>query len=196
MPAKDAGGRLPSPWNEFLSELAAMLKEPLDLHCVGGFVLTYHYGLPRTTGDIDYYTAIPPDLNLDEVAGEGSPLHKKYKVWLHRVAFLNIPEDYESRLVEMAPGEFKNLRLLVPDPYDCILSKLDRNSTKDRDDTEYLFRSRRLDPQVLRERYAKELRPYLLRQEWHDRTLELWIEIFKAQPPTRHPIPDPGPRSS
>jgi hypothetical protein len=196
MPAKDAGGRLPSPWREFLSELAAMLKGPLDLHCVGGFVLAYHYGLPRTTADIDYHAAIPPDWNLDEVAGEGSPLHKKYKIRLHRVAFLNMPEDYESRLVEMAPGEFKNLRLLVPDPYDCILSKLERNTTKDRDDTEYLFRSRRLDPQLLRERYTKELRPYLSRQEWHDRTLELWIEIFKAQPPAQHPNPDPGPRSS
>jgi hypothetical protein len=157
-----------------------MLKEPLDLHCGGGFVFAYFYGLPRNTADIDYYAAIPANLNLDELAGKGSSLHMKYKVWMHRAALMNLPEDYESRLTEMAPGEFKNLRLLVPDPYDCILSKLERNSEKDRDDVEYLFRSRRLDAQALRERYRKELRPYLARQEWHDATLKLWIDIFEA----------------
>jgi hypothetical protein len=47
------------------------------MHCIGGFVFTYFYGLPRTTGDIDYYAAIPANLNLDEVAGQGSPLHAK-----------------------------------------------------------------------------------------------------------------------
>jgi hypothetical protein len=73
MPDKDAGGPLPSPWREFLSELAAMLEGPLDLNCVGGFVFAYYYGLRRTTGDIDYYTAVPPDFNLDEVGGEGFP---------------------------------------------------------------------------------------------------------------------------
>lgn len=26
----------------------------MELHCIGGFVLTLFYGLPRTTGDIDY----------------------------------------------------------------------------------------------------------------------------------------------
>jgi hypothetical protein len=26
-----------------------MLTEPLDLHCIGGFVVCYFYGLPRTT---------------------------------------------------------------------------------------------------------------------------------------------------
>jgi hypothetical protein len=180
MPVNNEGRGLPSPWKEFLSELDAMLKGPLDLHCVGGFVFAHFYGLPRSTGDIDYCSAIPANLNLDGVAGEGSPLHKKYKIWLHRVAAVSLPEDYEGRLTEMAPGEFRNLRLLVPDPYDCILSKLERNTTKDRDDAAYLFRSRQLDVQVLREQYTKELRSYLARQEWHDATLKLWIEIFEA----------------
>src|ERR1017187_2869543 len=49
--------------------------------------------------------------------------------WLHRVAVTNLPEDYETRLTEMVPGQFKNLKLLGPDPYDCILSKLEREGT-------------------------------------------------------------------
>jgi hypothetical protein len=104
MPAETVGGPLPSPWKEFLAEVDGLLEEPLELHCIGGFVFAHFYGLPRTTGDIDYYTAVPANFNLHEVAGQGSPLHKKYGVWLHRVSVASLPEDYETRLTEMAPG--------------------------------------------------------------------------------------------
>jgi Nucleotidyltransferase of unknown function (DUF6036) len=182
MPANKHARLLPSPWRELLAELDGMLHESLELHCIGGFVFTYFYGLPRTTGDIDYYTAIPANLNLDEVAGQGSALHTKHGVWLHRVAVANLPEDYASRLTEMTPGEFKYLKLLVPDPYDCILSKLERNAAKDRDDADYLFRARKLDAEILRDRYKNELRHNVIgNPEWHDKTLELWIEIFESQ---------------
>ena len=174
-----AGDSLPSPWKEFLSELESMLPEPLDLHCIGGFVICYLYGLPRPTGDIDYYSAVPANLNLIEMAGEGSALAKKYKIQLHHVAVTNLPEDYATRLTEMFPRMFKNLRLFSPDPYDFILSKLERNSAKDRDDTNYIFKTKKLSSQILRERYERELRPYLSKEKWHDDTLELWIEIFE-----------------
>jgi hypothetical protein len=134
MPANQERRALPSPWKEFLFDLDALLTESLELHCIGGFVLAFFYGLPRTTGDIDYYAAIPANLNLDAMAGQDSLLHKKHKIWLHRVAVANLPEDYATRLAEMVPGQFKHLRILVPDPYDCILSKIERASPKDRDD--------------------------------------------------------------
>ncbi|MGA3212686.1 MAG: ATP-binding protein [Terriglobales bacterium] len=35
----------------------------------------------------------------------------------------------------MFPGSYQNLRLMALDPYDFTLSKLERNSQKDRDDT-------------------------------------------------------------
>lgn len=96
------------------------------------------------------------------------------------MAVTSLPEAYESRLTDMALGQFKHLRLRVPDPYDCILSKLERNSSKDRDDADYLFRSKSLDVEVLRQRYQEELRPYLPKEKWHDQTLDMWIDIFKA----------------
>ena len=104
MQANKEARLLTSPWKEFLTELDEMLGEPLELHCIGGFVFTYFYGLPRTTGDIDYYTAIPANLNLEEVAGQASRLHTKHGVWLHRVAVANLPEDYPTRLTDMAPS--------------------------------------------------------------------------------------------
>jgi len=175
-----SGHQLPSPWKEFLAEIDSMLTEPLELCCIGGFVICYFYGLPRPTGDIDYYTAVPANLNLIEVAGEGSPLAKEYKIRLHRVAVMNLPESYETRLTEMFPGMFKKLHLHTPDPYDYILSKLERNTSKDRDDDAYIFKTQKLDSQILRERYEKELRPYLVNEDRHDTTLKLWIEIFEA----------------
>jgi len=182
MPAKKEARSLPSPWKEFLAELDGILHQPLELHCIGGFVFAHFYGLPRTTGDIDYYTATPANLKLDDVAGQGSPLHAKHGVWLHRVAVANLPEDYVSRLTDMAPGEFKFLKLLMPDPYDCILSKLERNAAKDRDDADFPFRSQELDAGLLRDRYKTELRHNLIGNvDWHDRTLELWIEIFGSK---------------
>jgi hypothetical protein len=171
---------LPSPWKEFLEELDDLLAEPLALHCIGGFVLVYFYGLPRTTGDIDYYSSVPPGMDLIGMAGNGSALHKRHKVCLHKVTVTSLPEAYETRLVEMIPGQFKNLRLLVPDPYDCILSKLDRNTSKDRDDAAYLFHLQNLDCQILRDRYNRELRGLLMGPDQrHDKTLELWIDIFE-----------------
>jgi len=72
---------------------------------------------------------------------------------------MTMPEDYESRLTEMFPGMSKHLRLFAPDPYDYILSKLERNTSKDRDDADYLFRTQKLDSRAaLRERYQQELR--------------------------------------
>ena len=171
---------LPSPWKQFLAELDEKLTERVALHCIGGFVVCFFYGLERNTADIDYHMAIPASLDLEAIAGEGSPLAKKYKIWIHRVTVTNMPEDYETRLTEMFPGQFKNLHLFAPDPYDFILSKLERNSTKDRDDADYLFKTRHLDSQRLRERYEKELRPYLVNENRHDLTLKLWIEIFEA----------------
>ncbi len=163
-----------------MTELDSKLTEPLALHCIGGFVLTFFYGLGRSTADIDYYTAVPANLNLDEVAGEGSALAGKFKVKLHRVAVSNLPEDYETRLKEMVPGQFKSLKLLVPDPYDFILSKLERNSSKDRDDAEHQFKTQKLNSQRLQERYEEELRPYLANIARPDLTLKLWIEIFES----------------
>jgi len=55
---------LSSPWKQFLTALDAKLSERVELHCIGGFVACFFYGLPRITGDIDYYTAIPAYVDL------------------------------------------------------------------------------------------------------------------------------------
>ena len=131
---------LPKPWNSFFSEINAALGEEIELHCLGGFVMTMLYGLDRPTSDVDVLPigSNPAIESLIDLAGEGSKLHKKYKVYLQVVGVASVPENYEERLTEMFPLTFKQLRLLALDPYDLALSKLERNTQRDRDDVWHL----------------------------------------------------------
>ena len=73
---------------------------------------------------------------------------------------------------------WKRLGLFALDPTDIALSKLERNADRDREDVVRLAKARLIDPHTLKQRYTNELRPYLLNKHpWHDKTLELWIEM-------------------
>jgi Nucleotidyltransferase of unknown function (DUF6036) len=171
---------IPNPWGAFLRDLDRELEVPVELHCLGGFVMTMLYGLLRPTADVDVL-GVRPRLDLNPVAGIGSPLHKKHRVYLQLVTVLEAyPEDYEERLTEMFPGAFKNLRLLALDPYDLALTKLRRNSQRDREDVLHLAGGVPLDVQVLRARY-EAMRPCLGSPEREDLTLKLWIELIEEK---------------
>ena len=92
-----------------------------------------------------------------------------------------VPDNYEDRLQEMFRGSFNHLRLFALDPYDLALSKLERNTQRDRDDVKHLARSVPLDLNVLRERYQKELRSNLGNPEREDLTLKLWIAAIEEE---------------
>jgi hypothetical protein len=64
---------------------------------------------------------------------------------------------YEERLTEMFQGAFRNLRLLALDPYDLALTKLRRNSPRDREDVLHLANAVPLDIATLRARYQVTL---------------------------------------
>jgi hypothetical protein len=172
---------LPQPWAAFLRELDALLEQETRLHCLGGFAAVAAYGLPRATADLDYYSLTPYDRlgDLQRIAGEGSRLARKHKVHFHHAAVAVVPENYEERLSELFPGEFKCIRLFVFDPYDLVLSKLSRNLPRDREDVEYLARTQLLDPAILQQRYERELRVNLIGPpERHDQTLKFWLEAY------------------
>ncbi len=178
---------LPQPWKFFFAEIDAGLSEELELHCLGGFVMTVLYGLERPTSDVDVLPigSKPAIESLIDLAGEGSKLHKKYKVYLQVVGVASVPDNYEDRLTEMFPLTFKHLRLLALDPYDLALSKLERNTQRDRDDVRHLARTVPLDLDVLQERYKKELRLSLGNPEREDLTLQLWLDAIEEE---RHKV--------
>src|SRR4029077_20338501 len=93
-----------SPWEDFLEELDSLLNEPFELHCIGGFAVVAAYGLPRSTNDLDYFTRVPnkcvPD--LEKLAGAGSPLARKYRVYVQHVGGVaTVPEGYAERMTEL-----------------------------------------------------------------------------------------------
>src|SRR2546426_7643701 len=179
MPSKS----IPEPWQSFLSDIDATLAENVELHCLGGFVITVLYDLARPTADVDVIAITPRSEieSLMNLAGQGSELHRKHKLYLQLVGVATVPDSYEERLTEIFPGTFKHLRLLALDPYDVALSKIERNSQRDRDDVKHLARIVPLDLHVLRERYQTELRPDLGNPEREDLTLKLWIEVIEEE---------------
>jgi Nucleotidyltransferase of unknown function (DUF6036) len=118
--------------------------------------------------------------HLESLAGEGSALHKRYGVYVQHVGIVTVPESYEDRLTILFPGAFRSLRILGLEAHDLALSKLERNSSRDREDVKYLAHAAPLDLEVLERRYRSELRPYLANAERHDLTLRLWLEMLAA----------------
>lgn len=173
----------PEPWRAFLSKLDDNAVEPVDFHCLGGFVVTLAYGLIRSTSDVDVLKFVPKTetSRLIELGQKESDLHKLYKVYLDPVTIVTPPEDYDLRLTEMFAGVFKNIRLFALDPYDIALTKIERNSAKDREDVKYLARIIPFDLNILRKRYEKELKGYLFVPEREDLTLKLWIELIEEE---------------
>ena len=171
------------PWKSFFAEIDAALNQEVALHCLGGFVAKIMYDLPRETSDLDVLP-IASNNEIDSVislALEGSALHKKYRVYLQVVGVAPIPERYEERLTEMFPGTFKCLRLFALDAYDLALTKIERNSQRDRDDVRHLARVVPFDLEMLRQRYEDELKPYLGTPQRENLTLKLWIDAINEE---------------
>jgi len=99
--------RIPEPWRSFLGELDKMATDPVDFHCIGGFVVTGKYGFKRETNDLDVLS-ITPKLQLQDFLNKGekgSELHRRYCVYLDVVGVIDAyPDAYEDRLTEMYPG--------------------------------------------------------------------------------------------
>lgn len=174
---------LPEPWKSFLADIDESVSSGVALHCLGGFVVTACYGLPRPTGDLDVLLVFPSEsqATLVTLAGQNSDLHKKHGVYLDVVTVATYPENYEQRLIEVFPGACRHIRLFALEAYDLVLAKLERNLQRDRDDFAYLANTVPLDLSILRNRYNDEMRVYLGRPDREDVTLQLWIDIVEER---------------
>ena len=162
-------------------DLDAALDEQTELHCIGGFAIVQAYGLGRATADIDVLSVVPcsSGARLLELAGKESLLRKEHGIYLDVVTVATAPADYLARVRPLYPGVWQNLHLFVLEAHDLALTKLERNFERDRADVAHLASAGYLQPAILRERYCKELRPYIVgRESWHDQTLELWLDAY------------------
>ena len=114
---------------------------------------------------MDYIAARPSNsiTELESIAGQGSALNGKHGLYLQYVTVADVPDDYAERLEELFPGEFIGLRLFALEVHDLVLAK-------------FFARTGRLNETVLKQRYEKELLPYLVNEKRHDLTLKLWLE--------------------
>jgi hypothetical protein len=173
-------GKIPEPWLGFLQDVDRALGQPVEVHCLGGFVLTVLWGLPRPTGDIDIIEIEPSSAGVDlqRIAGEGSDLGRTHRLHFHRVTVAECPEAYASRLIDLTPRGFQRLRLRAFEIHDLVLAKLGRNSARDRADVEFLVRRGLIDRHELEKRFEAELRHYLLNEDRHISALRLWLDEF------------------
>jgi hypothetical protein len=143
-------------------------------------LLRWIYGVARTTSDVDFLGVVPSLWSeLVNLAGRGSGLHQTHKVYLHPVTVVTPPVDYEERMVELYPGEWTHLKLFALEAHDLALTKLERNIDRDREDVQTLASGGYLRPEILKDRYHSEMRPYLKSHEArHDLTLQLWLESY------------------
>lgn len=171
---------LREPWRSFLQDLDRVLHGPTELHCFGGFVVAECLGLTRSTADIDVIESRGMNLAaIVRLAGRGSPLHERHKVFVDAVTVAEVPDAYEERLTSVFGDSLKTLQLRVFERHDLVLAKLTRNSDRDRADVESIAAGPGLDVDVLQRRYDAELRYKLGRPEREDLTLKLWIEIIE-----------------
>lgn len=171
---------IPEPWRSFLREVDRALSQPAEVHCLGGFVLMVLWQLPRPTGDVDFVEVAPAEAlkELLALAGQDSELAKRYGLHFHNASMAECPEGYASRLIDLTPEGFSNLRLLALEVHDLVLAKLGRNSARDRYDVEFLSQKSLLNRRILEERYEAELRPYVQIESRHTDALRLWLDQY------------------
>ncbi|MEP6960438.1 MAG: DUF6036 family nucleotidyltransferase [Acidobacteriota bacterium] len=167
------------PWLSFLSEIDAQLDEPVDLHCIGGFVVSQHYGFGRETADLDVLSVIPKQVadRIVEIAGKESRLQKKHHVYIDHVHVANYPDNYESRLVHAFPL-WSKVRLWALEPHDLALTKLERSAERDIRDVMFLAQAGLINRGTLIARFEVEMEPYITgpTPTWHRTTLNMWID--------------------
>jgi hypothetical protein len=172
------------PWLAFLRAVDRMLKSPAEIHCIGGFTLQLLLEESRPTGDVDFVGTVPDGASsiLTKIAGRNTEVATTHRLYLDLVTVTEPPSDYETRLLDVTPQGLEKLTIKILDPYDLVLTKLERNSPRDREDVRALIRGLGLDADVLRERFDVELRPYLaVAPDRTILTLDLWMEEFFSE---------------
>jgi Nucleotidyltransferase of unknown function (DUF6036) len=146
------------PWFSFLTALDAQLSEAADFHCIGGFVVSRHYGLGRETADLDVLTVVPRDVErlVIQLAGKGSALQREHRVSIDHVRAANYPANYEGRLIRAFPV-WSKVRLWALEPHDLALTKLERSNERDIRDVIFLAQAGLINHDTLVSRFETEL---------------------------------------
>ncbi len=132
---------------------------PLNLYLIGSAAMILAYGLDRGTTDIDLIGRAddPELLRLIRDDATSRPTRSRAPISIHHVdeAIAGLRPIFKTRVIEIEPGRWRQIRVFVPDALDLILSKISRFSATDRQDIQLLCISTSdpVDPSTLRSRF-------------------------------------------
>jgi len=93
------------------------------------------------------------------LAGKGSRLQRRHRVYIDHVGVANSPEDYQSRSVRVFPI-WPKVHLWALEPHDLALTRLERSIDHDIRDVLDLAQAGRITRETLISRFATELEPH------------------------------------
>lgn len=151
----------------FLRELEAHLgpDQKVELYLGGGAGILLAYDGEIATEDVDFIgEKAGLLLELSELAGKGSEIHRRTNYYMDTVPPGTFPQDWgwRERAVAVVVPELQRISLWVLEIHDLIISKLRRFEDKDREDIRRLCSRPELEVETLRARYrhARLLRDY------------------------------------
>ena len=143
---------------KFLQAVDRNLANPTSVLIVGGSAAMLGYGARVRTSDIDLFES-DSDAGRFEEASEIARGETGLPVDVERATITDIPDGYLDRVRGVDIPRLENLTVVVPDEYDLVLSKSTRCWDHDVGAICEIHRSSPLDPDVLVERFEKELLP-------------------------------------
>ncbi len=137
---------------QFLQAVDEVLEEDITLVAVGGTALTL-LDLKPSTRDVDF-TGPGPSVHAFREALDQLPHGFKVDTWWDGYVFTTrLPADYTERARELDTQEdLVALRLLVLDPVDLVLTKVDRLDERDLEDIRTTVAAFEVTEGALRER--------------------------------------------
>lgn len=147
--------------------------------------ISQYYRFARETADLDVLSVTPRQMIpvVSSIAGAGSPLHRRHRVFIDHVGVANFPDNYETRMTRAYPI-WSNVRLWVLEAHDLALTKLERSNERDIRDVMFLARAGLIHQDTITDRYKTEMEPYLTGRTptWHRTTLKMWLEACWPEP--------------
>jgi hypothetical protein len=151
MPPRSHGAP-PADLRRFLEAVDAALTRPIRMVIIGGSAAALGYGVDITTRDIDTFGIPEPIAAAASAARAATGLD----IPIQHAAIADLPWNYQDRLRRILPN-LRHLEVFVPEAHDLVLSKLVRGAEHDLEQIAVLHQQHPLDPEVLAERFAREM---------------------------------------
>ncbi|MBW3243436.1 hypothetical protein KUV57_12250 [Epibacterium sp. DP7N7-1] len=167
-----------------LADRLGSLKTPLHAYIAGGIAVNYHTGY-RMSDDVDvqwsHRVAIPPDMQVIEVADENDP--DEYRMVTIDAGFADVlgsfPPEWEGNSPVIC--QVGDIVLHVMDPVDLAVSKVARFQDRDREDIVQLARHGLIDVEKFEQRGKEALEYFIGNTKFVEYNLRDAVELIKKE---------------